>query len=82
MNTPVIETIGLERSYGKTRALAPLDLKLHAGTALALLGRNGSGKSTHIRILMGFVRPSRGTARVFGHAPDRLPEKIRAEPSF
>ena len=79
MNTPVIETIGLERNYGKTRALAPLDLSLHAGTALALLGRNGSGKSTLIRILMGFVRPSRGTARVFGHAPDRLPEKIRAE---
>ena len=78
MNTPVIETIGLERSYGKTRALAPLDLKLHAGTALALLGRNGSGKSTLIRILMGFVRPTRGTARVFGHDPARLPENIRA----
>jgi ABC-2 type transport system ATP-binding protein len=68
----------LRKHYGAVCALAPLDLELRAGAALALVGRNGSGKSTLLRLLMGFFPPTAGTARVFGHDPRRLPERLRA----
>src|ERR1700722_2663509 len=62
-----IEATGLEKSYGRTRALAGLDLAAQAGTILGVLGPNGSGKTTAVRVLTTLLRPDRGTARVAGY---------------
>lgn len=68
MNTPfAIEAVGLEKSFGHTRALAGLDLAVEPGTILGVLGPNGSGKTTAVRVLTTLLRPDRGMARVAGY---------------
>jgi ABC-2 type transport system ATP-binding protein len=67
----VIETAGLKKYYGCVAALDGLDLTVPSGSIFGLLGRNGAGKSTTIKTLMGMVRPSEGRACVFGLAPDQ-----------
>lgn len=62
----VIETIGLSRTYGRNEALHALDLQIDEGATLALLGSNGSGKSTTIKLLMNRIQPTSGRALVFG----------------
>jgi ABC-2 type transport system ATP-binding protein len=61
---------GVSKSYETVRAVESLDLEIGAGQAVALLGPNGAGKSTSIGMLLGLVRPSGGTVRVFGQTPD------------
>jgi len=68
---PVILTRGLEKRYGRTRALDGLDLDVSAGEIHGFLGPNGAGKSTTIRILLGLARATGGTASVFGADPWR-----------
>jgi ABC-2 type transport system ATP-binding protein len=67
--TTVIETSGLQKRFGRVRALNGLDLTVSAGEVHGFLGPNGAGKSTTIRILLGLARPSGGTAQVFGQDP-------------
>lgn len=67
----VIRTVGLRKSYGRTKALDGLDLAVTAGEVHGFLGPNGAGKSTAIRILLGLARPSGGTATVFDADPWR-----------
>jgi ABC-2 type transport system ATP-binding protein len=57
----------LHKSYGKTQALAGIDLHVPAGELFAYLGPNGAGKTTTIRILTGLTRHSGGTAALNGH---------------
>ena len=64
---PAIEAAGLGRDYGSTRALESLDLLVARGALVGLLGPNGAGKTTTMLLLATLLRPSRGTARVFGH---------------
>ena len=59
------------KAYGPTLALGGASLAVRAGEVHALLGENGAGKSTTVKLLSGLVRPSLGTIRVFG-APVRL----------
>ncbi|MGH3381974.1 MAG: ABC transporter ATP-binding protein [Actinoallomurus sp.] len=61
---------GVSKSYETVRAVESLDLEIDSGQAVALLGPNGAGKSTSIGMLLGLVRPSGGTVRVFGQTPD------------
>ena len=63
---PAILAEGLEKSYGKTRALDGLDLKVEEGTILGLLGPNGAGKTTAVRILTTLLAPDAGRAEVAG----------------
>jgi ABC-2 type transport system ATP-binding protein len=63
---PAIETIGLSKSYGSTRAVVDLDLQVAPGQVFAFLGPNGAGKSTTIRMLLALQRPTAGTARLLG----------------
>lgn len=64
---PAVETEGLGRDYGDTRALLGLDLRVPAGSLVGLLGPNGAGKTTAMLLLATLLAPSRGTARIFGH---------------
>jgi ABC-2 type transport system ATP-binding protein len=61
-----IEAEGLEKSFGKVRALCGTDLNAPAGSVLGLLGPNGAGKTTAVRILTTLLRPDAGSARVAG----------------
>jgi ABC-2 type transport system ATP-binding protein len=65
--TDPIRARGLTRSFGATRVLDGLDLTVPTGSLLALLGPNGSGKTTTVRILTTLLAPDGGTATVGGH---------------
>lgn len=66
-----INVAGLEKSFGRTRALDGLDLKVSSGEVHGFLGPNGAGKSTTIRILLGLLRKDAGHVRVLGGDPWR-----------
>ncbi|MHC5209313.1 MAG: ABC transporter ATP-binding protein [Planctomycetota bacterium] len=66
MGGAVIETRDLTRHYGATVGLEGLDLSVEAGEVLGFLGPNGAGKTTCIRLLLDLIRPTRGSARLFG----------------
>src|SRR5438105_3758903 len=65
-----VEFAEVTRSYGAVRAVHGLDLEIAAGETVALLGRNGAGKSTTPNMLLGLLPPSSGTVRLFGGAPE------------
>ncbi|WAX78937.1 ABC transporter ATP-binding protein [Streptomyces sp. KMM 9044] len=67
--TKAITVSGLHKSFGRTHALAGLDLEVETGEVHGFLGPNGSGKSTSIRVLLGLLRADAGTARVLGRDP-------------
>jgi simple sugar transport system ATP-binding protein len=76
---PALETIGLSKSFGPVEALAGVDLALHRGEVLALLGDNGAGKSTFARCICGVHPPSAGTIRIDGReARIHTPQDARA----
>ncbi|MEU4337153.1 ATP-binding cassette domain-containing protein [Micromonospora lupini] len=77
-----IEAEGLTRSFGETRALAGMDLRVPAGTVYGLLGPNGAGKTTAVRVLATLLRPDGGTARVFGHDVVTEADKVRSRVSL
>jgi ABC-2 type transport system ATP-binding protein len=64
--TAVIETEKLTKSYGSHRGIVEVDLVVQEGEVFGFLGPNGAGKTTTIRTLLDLIRPTSGTARVFG----------------
>jgi ABC-2 type transport system ATP-binding protein len=72
-----IETTDLVKEYGDVTALAGLDLEVQEGEIFGFLGPNGAGKSTTIDILLDFVRPTRGSARVLGMDSQEESQAIR-----
>lgn len=75
---PVIHTRGLTRYFGAKCAVHDLNLEVPRGCVFAFLGRNGSGKSTTIRMLLGLLRPDRGEASVLGCDSRELTPEMRA----
>ena len=69
LQQPVATLNNVTKCYGATRALDGVSLALHPGEVVALLGQNGAGKSTTVRLLLGLLAPTTGTARVFGRDP-------------
>src|SRR5687768_6652399 len=65
-DTALVQVDGLERTFGRRRALAGIDFALEAGECLAIFGPNGAGKSTLLRVLAGLLKPSAGVARIAG----------------
>ena len=65
-DAPAVEAIGLEKSYGDLIALHELDLVVPGGQSVALIGHNGSGKSTFLRMATGLLDASSGTVEVAG----------------
>ena len=80
--TNAIETRGLVKSYGKTRALDGVDLRIRQGSVYGLLGPNGAGKTTTIRILTTLLKPTAGTATVLGHDVVRHAKVVRQKVSL
>ncbi len=76
--TPLaIEASGLTKSFGKTRALDGVDLRVPRGMVYGLLGPNGAGKSTVVRVLATLLRPDEGTALVDGLDVVRQAKAVR-----
>jgi ABC-2 type transport system ATP-binding protein len=63
----MISTLGLTKRYGDVLALSGLTLDIRQGEVFGLLGPNGSGKTTTIRLLLGLIKPTAGRAQVMGH---------------
>jgi ABC-2 type transport system ATP-binding protein len=79
---PVISTSRLVKNFGRTAALAGLDLTVRPGEVHGFLGPNGAGKSTTLRVLLGMIRPTSGKARVFGIDPWDEPVRVHREVAY
>lgn len=77
MSAPAIELSGLVKDYGRTRALAGIDLTVERGRIFGFLGPNGAGKTTAIRILLDLIRPTAGVAQVLGLDSQRDTIEVR-----
>jgi branched-chain amino acid transport system ATP-binding protein len=66
----MLDVAGLAFSYGGAAAVRDVSLKVEAGEIVALLGANGAGKSTTVRMIAGVLRPQRGTIRFAGQSLD------------
>ena len=75
--TAAVVTRGLRRTFGTLVAVDHLDLEIAPGEVFGLLGPNGSGKTTTIRMLCGLIEPTSGTAEVAGIDVTRSPEQVR-----
>ncbi len=69
MTESVVEFAGAGRRYGSVHALEALDLTVRRGEVLALLGHNGAGKSTAMKLVLGVIASTSGSVRVFGRDP-------------
>lgn len=68
---------GVSKDYGDGPALHPLSLSIAAGERVALIGHNGSGKTTFLRIASGLLDPDEGRISIFGHTPDSVEARRR-----
>jgi ABC-2 type transport system ATP-binding protein len=80
MNSPnsiVIETHNLSKTYKEAQALTGLNLTVKQNSIFGFLGPNGAGKSTTIKLLLGLIKPSQGSASIFGYDVQRDSVEIR-----
>ena len=79
MNQSVISVRGLTQRYGTGRVIySDLSFEVPKGRILGLLGKNGTGKTTTINILMGYLRPQKGECRIFGEPITELSPATRS----
>jgi len=77
MNEIVLETQGLTKYYGSTLAVDHLDLKAPRGCICGFVGRNGAGKTTAIKLMLGFLAPTAGSSKLLGCDSTALTPEIR-----
>ena len=77
-----IEAHGVARRFGARWVLRGVTLELRPGEIVGLLGANGSGKTTLLRIFGTLLKPSAGTARIYGHDIVREPNEVREDLGF
>jgi ABC-2 type transport system ATP-binding protein len=83
MSESAVELSGVTRLYPKSgHGVRELHLRLAPGESYGLVGRNGAGKTTALRLVMGMLRPAEGTVRVFGLDPFREPEKAKVRVGY
>jgi len=80
--THAILTERLTKYYGARCVVDSLDLRVPAGSVYGFLGRNGAGKSTTIKMLLGMVQPNYGRAELLGHEVAGLPPTVRARIAY
>src|SRR4051794_19978970 len=68
-DAPPIEVRGLVKRYGEITAVDDVDLTVNAGDVFGYLGPNGAGKTTSLRMMLGLIRPTAGSVRLFGGDP-------------
>ncbi len=78
VESPAIDIRSLVRKYGSTEAVDGLNLRVEPGRCYGFFGRNGAGKTTTIKCLLNLLRPTRGTARVFGLDPARAEVAVKS----
>jgi ABC-2 type transport system ATP-binding protein len=78
MTEPVLAVSGLGRRYGELEALRGFDLEVFPGECVAVIGHNGSGKTTAVRLIAGLLDPSAGVVRVVGASVHGDPDAIEA----
>ena len=76
-STPAIELVALRKSFGRTEALRGLRTEVPVNSVFGFLGPNGAGKTTTMKILMGLLRPTSGSARVLGLDVERDSLEVR-----
>lgn len=79
---PIVDAVQLVKVFGRTRALDGLDLRVGYGEVHGFLGPNGAGKSTTLRVLLGLMRPTAGTAHVFGLDPWQDPVRAHRDIAY
>lgn len=77
MSEPILRLSGVTGGYGDIQVLHGLDLEVHPGEVVALMGSNGAGKSTTLKTIVGLIRPTGGTVHfdgrdITGSSPERL----------
>lgn len=72
---PLIQIRGLQKSFGPRAVLTGVDLEVHKGETLVILGRSGCGKSVLLRHVLGLLQPDAGEVRVFGENLAEVPRK-------
>ena len=72
----IIKTTKLTKYYGKARGILDLDLTVTQGDFFGFIGPNGAGKSTTLRILLGLIAPTAGSAMIFGKDVTKERESI------
>lgn len=77
MAVPVISTQDLTRRFGEITAVDSLNLAVHAGEIFGMVGPDGAGKSTALRLICGLMRPTSGEAWVAGHSSVRTPAAVK-----
>jgi heme exporter protein A len=77
VSEPALRAVGLAKRFGRSIALAGVDLELPQGVSLAVLGPNGAGKSTLLRLIAGLARPSSGSLCVAGTPAHRPAARAR-----
>jgi ABC-2 type transport system ATP-binding protein len=78
MSNMVIQTKNLTRYFGVKKVISNLNIEVPRGSIFGFLGRNGAGKSTTIRILLGLLEPTRGSSTILGYDSRTLPADMRA----
>ncbi|HET9225346.1 MAG TPA: ABC transporter ATP-binding protein [Thermoanaerobaculia bacterium] len=76
-NQPIAELKRAAKTYGKVTALDGVDFQVRPGEVVALLGPNGAGKTTAVQLLLGLLRPSNGSATLFGIDPRSAEARVR-----
>ncbi len=82
MNTPVIRAENLTKFYGKKMGIQNVQLQVEPGEVFGYLGPNAAGKTTTIRLLMDFMRPTSGTALLFGLDSRKKSPEIRKKVGY
>lgn len=77
-----IDIQGVSKSYGSIRALDSLSLRVESGTIHGFLGPNGAGKTTTIKILMGLLRPDRGSIKILGRDVAEEGHRLRTQVGY
>ena len=75
---PAVEVHDLTRRFGAVTAVDRVTFDIRAGEIFGILGPNGSGKTTTIRLLCGLIAPTSGTAHVAGHDVVKSPDRVKA----
>src|SRR5437660_10153854 len=79
---PPVEVRGLVKRYGEITAVAGVDLTVNVGDVYGYLGPNGAGKTTSLRMMLGLIRPTEGSVRLFGRDPLESVEALEGVAGF